>query len=343
MRESIRRIQREGYSESLRELVKKWSIQKSSVEFMKSHGENAYFSFPNHTDLCYHYEGIMEQSATVLTMVSLNRVIEVNVDSRELLRVNGKEVTGVEHNQVLSLSDDGERWEGDVLNDQPYGWGVVYDSENRKTYEGFRIGEVSVCYGRSYYPDVGMIEYEGVVYGGKRWGNGVWYSRKGEVIYDGEWMNDYHLEKRIMINEGSQFLHNHIEELVVKDKCCNGREWTSFEYSILIHLRELQVGDECFENVTEVKLIGLKRLERVVIGKTCFRGSSYDPNRHFYLKNCERLRELKIGCYSFSDYSVCEIENVPSLEVIEMGELNEESFNFWFASLELKSGSQRMK
>ena len=55
------------------------------------------------------------------------------------------------------------------------------------------------------------------------------------------------------------------------------------------------------------------------------------------------MRELKIGWYSFSDYSVCEIENVPSLEVIEMGELNEDSYNFCHASLELKSDSERMK
>ena len=40
---------------------------------------------------------------------------------------------------------------------------------------------------------------------------------------------------------------------------------------------------------------------------------------------------------------MCEIENVPSLEVIEVGELNEGSDNFWYASLELKSDSQRMK
>ena len=71
--------------------------------------------------------------------------------------------------------------------------------------------------------------------------------------------------------------------------------------------------------------------------------SSINPNRHFYLKDCERFKELKMGCYSFSDYSVCEIENAPSLEVLEMGEMDEESSNFWFASLELKSDSQRMK
>ena len=67
-----------------------------------------------------------------------------------------------------------------------------------------------------------------------------------------------------------------------------------------------------------------------------------NPNRHFYLKDCEKLKELKIGCESFMGYSVCEIENVPSLEVIEMGELNEWSANFYYASLKLKSGSDEM-
>ena len=37
------------------------------------------------------------------------------------------------------------------------------------------------------------------------------------------------------------------------------------------------------------------------------------------------------------DYSVCEIENDDSLEVIEMGRLNEMSSFFYYASLELKS------
>ena len=44
-----------------------------------------------------------------------------------------------------------------------------------------------------------------------------------------------------------------------------------------------------------------------------------------------------MGRYSFSDYSVIEIENVDKLEVIEIGKLNEESHNFYYASLELKS------
>ncbi len=138
--------------------------------------------------------------------------------------------------------------------------------------------------------------------------------------------------------------NSYIGVIVIASHCCNDSELSVLDLSRFVNLREFKVGDECFENVNEVKLIGLNQLERVLIGQICFtkckNTAGNDPNRHFYLKNCERVRELKIGRYSFSDYSVCEIEDVPSLEVIEMGELNEVSGNFFYASLELKSDSE---
>ena len=140
-----------------------------------------------------------------------------------------------------------------------------------------------------------------------------------------------------------------VTELVIPSNCCNEEKWSVFDVSELKCLKRIVIGDDCFENVDEVKLIGLKQLESVVIGNTCFTKNksnwlpSVNPNRSFYLKNCERLRELKIGCGSFSDYSVCEIENVDRLKVIEMGDVNEASYNFRSASLELKGDSERMK
>ena len=75
-----------------------------------------------------------------------------------------------------------------------------------------------------------------------------------------------------------------------------------------------------------------------MIGENCFMRNDYssDPNRQFCLKECDALRELKIGNDSFSGYSVCEIDSLNSLEVIKIG-------GFRGASLELKSDSQRMK
>ena len=159
-------------------------------------------------------------------------------------------------------------------------------------------------------------------------------------------------KKKVVIsckNDWERIDVNLVVEIVVSDSCCQ-EGVRVVDLSGCVNLRELRVGDYCFRKTEELRLIGLKELENVVIGQNSFAKYPYsaddgiDPNRHFYLKNCEKLRELKIGCKAFMDYSVCEIENVPSLEVIEMGDLNEDSANFWFASmLELKSDSQRMK
>ena len=138
-----------------------------------------------------------------------------------------------------------------------------------------------------------------------------------------------------------------VDSIIVDNNAGNDTDFVLLDLSRFASLREFIVGCYSFSYVKEVKLIGLNRLERVVIGENSFtkhkNDCSYSPNRHFYLKDCERLRELKMSCYSFSDYSVCEIENVPSLEVIEIGKMNEDSFNFLYASLELKSDSEEME
>ena len=81
-----------------------------------------------------------------------------------------------------------------------------------------------------------------------------------------------------------------------------------------------------------------------MIGWNCFTKEKSNlpcqvkSNSHFDLKDCEWLRELRIGCYSFNDYSSIVIESVHSLEVIHIGALNEWSYNFYSASkLELRS------
>ncbi|KAK8812094.1 hypothetical protein WA556_004221, partial [Blastocystis sp. ATCC 50177/Nand II] len=103
----------------------------------------------------------------------------------------------------------------------------------------------------------------------------------------------------------------------------------------------MSIGNECFQNQDVLNLTGLHSLERVMIGEKSFtkhKGSSgNDANRKLYVKNCDALKELKIGRYSFSDYSLIEIENVNSLEVIEMGDMVYLSYNFAYASLELKN------
>ena len=130
---------------------------------------------------------------------------------------------------------------------------------------------------------------------------------------------------------------------IIIDNGVSQSDFSELDLSRFLQLKSLTVGDHCFSYVNEVKMAGLSELESVEIGMnsfTKFKNTwqiTSDPNRHFYLKNCPKLKSLKMGRYSFSDYNVCEIENVDALEVIEMGELNEKSANFAYASLELKS------
>ena len=226
-----------------------------------------------------------------------------------------------------------------LLNRHPvYEGGYVYDEEKRvflRNGEGFEIeGGVAVKEGTW---ERGVLKESVELFDG-------WYvKREGSEVFD--W------GKRVEIHNWNEWenVNKRVTDLVIPPNCCNETEWRVFDVSGLKWLKSIEIGDECFENVNEVKLIGMNQLERVVIGKNSFTKKKNDyprsinPNRHFYLKNCERLKELKMGRYSFSDYSVCEIDNVPSLEVIEMGELNEKSWNFDYASLELKSHCERMK
>ena len=198
---------------------------------------------------------------------------------------------------------------------------------------------MNVCYGIKYYSDIQKVEYKGEWFEGKRWGRGTQFDRKGSTVYNGEWFDDEQVTKRVVLSEENQLLHNHIEELIVSNGCCNKEERSVFDLSPLPYLKTLQVGDSCFRYVEEVKLIGMKKLEMVIIGEKCFSVDSFRENmgQHFCLKNCERLRELKIGKHSFPDYDVCEIENNASLEVIEIGDMNEDSGNFYYGSLTLRS------
>ena len=163
--------------------------------------------------------------------------------------------------------------------------------------------------------------------------------------------------KEVSIGSANELmrLERGVEVIEVKSNSCNN-ELESLDLSRFVNLREFIVGDKSFEGVEEVDLIGLNRLERVVIGKNCFshkksenedkdkdKDEDEDDNTHFYVKRCERLKELKIGSMSCFCYNVFEIEDDDSLEVIELGEMGELlSCPFMLSSLVMKSKYNEM-
>ena len=131
-----------------------------------------------------------------------------------------------------------------------------------------------------------------------------------------------------------------MEVITIGSNKCNG-ENERIDLSKYVNLKNVSIGNDCFFYPDVLNLTGLHSLERVMIGMNSFtkrkKGYGNDANRKLYVKNCDALKELKIGGFSFSDYSVIEIDNVNSLELIEIGEVHYWSVNFYSASLELKS------
>ena len=122
-----------------------------------------------------------------------------------------------------------------------------------------------------------------------------------------------------------------MEVITVGTNKCNEAN-DRIDLSKYVNLKNVSIGNDCFFYQDVLNLTGLHSLERVMIGENSFtKEKNYygnDANRKLYVKNCDALKELKIGPYSFSDYSVIEIENVNSLELIEIGDMNNWSDNF---------------
>ncbi len=143
-------------------------------------------------------------------------------------------------------------------------------------------------------------------------------------------------------------LDSTVETIIVDNNGCNDRSFTVLNLTRFVNLRVFEVGDYSFSYVNEVHMIGLPELERVVIGENSFSQykDAFDtyPSGEFYVKDCDKLRELRIGESSFINYVSCTIEDNARLEVIAMGKLLRWwSYSFYFASLEMKSCNNETK
>ena len=101
-------------------------------------------------------------------------------------------------------------------------------------------------------------------------------------------------------------------------------------------LKKLTVGNNCFAKLGNVEIsITNTFLESITIGMNSFMGGSSNPDNVLRIYTLDSLVELRIGRYSFSNYSLCDITWMETLEVLEIGNVNEDSFNFQYGSLML--------
>ena len=167
---------------------------------------------------------------------------------------------------IIDLSDNGERWEGDSLEGIPFGYGCVYNSENQLIYKGFVFEGMKVCYGIVFYGDIDIVEYEGEFYKGMRYGNGKLYDKKNELIYEGEWYmnNPFELYSLKIENElKEEDIHSGLEELEIGEDCCN--ELKCFKLIGFAHLKKLIFHKNSLENLDSLVISNNNELEIIEI------------------------------------------------------------------------------
>ena len=178
----------------------------------------------------------------------------------------------LKENRVL-IGENGSRWEGNSNNNNnPCGFGKLYDDVGALVYEGFMYDGKKVCYGIEYFRDVYSVGYCGCFFNDKRHGFGKTFDRNKNLLYEGEWMdgnNDIQSIVQIADNcENLDLINKRIEELVIRNNCYKKVKTLCFENFYV--LRKLIIGKNSFKNVNTFKMIDCGSVEEVIFSEGSF-------------------------------------------------------------------------
>lgn len=90
-----------------------------------------------------------------------------------------------------------------------------------------------------------------------------------------------------------------------------------------MRLRTIVIGDDCFDRIQQLEVVGLKALESMVVGSSSFTSCKEGHESHggiCSVSNCPRLVSITMGDYAFGDYSSLELQSLPCLQSLQIGE-----------------------
>lgn len=84
--------------------------------------------------------GIMKGNDAMVHLFSGDRFVKVDMVAKAIQIWKGNGWEKISHDKgVIDLDVNGRRWEGGVRGDAPFGYGVLYDGDGRREYEGFMM------------------------------------------------------------------------------------------------------------------------------------------------------------------------------------------------------------
>ena len=101
-------------------------------------------------------------------------------------------------------------------------------------------------------------------------------------------------------------------------KKCDDYQNEVLDLSRFAGLEELTIGDGCFNYVSKVSVMGLKKLKSVAIGAKSFQNESNDSE--LVVSDCPELVSLSVGNESFKGFKEMKLSEVKALKTITIGD-----------------------
>jgi len=121
----------------------------------------------------------------------------------------------------------------------------------------------------------------------------------------------------------SEIVSQNATELIIQEHMYHEKVNSLFQLTNNTSLKQIEIGSDCFNGIRIFELDGLSELESVVISASCFGRSPYwswnEPmSGECRVVNCPKLKSIWFKCNSFTYYSSFELQNLPSLQSIQL-------------------------
>ena len=256
-------------------------------------------------------------------------IISISFDNNEKL----KEMSIPTSGELFTFDkDNGERFEGYVMENGYILQGNKFSFEGFLTFTGTTVMDVKFGFGKEYYPDnLNYPRYVGFYKNGLWDGLGIEYSRDGSVFRSGDWKEGIYLDASLTLATANDLkylsnyiLHLHVQiktlpncpclklteckRLVTLDFCdFSCADISTFDVSGLTFLQAIVIGQGCFslsiQQITQMKgklsslsLSHLPSLETVEIADACL-----NHIHECIVTDCAKLTKLVLGSIKYSD------------------------------------------
>ena len=137
--------------------------------------------------------------------------------------------------------------------------------------------------------------------------------KENEVMNSGSTQNQN--ECVVVKAEEWNTLPMNVKSITVKK--CEDYQNEVLDLSRFAELEALTIGDGCFNYVSKVSVVGLKKLKSVVIGANSFQNESNDSE--LIVSDCPELVSLSVGSQSFKGFKGFTVSEVTALKTITIG------------------------